>query len=82
MAYIINIHTGKRGSKNFTNTTSTPLSNKEKVRRWIKRNPVGNTNTKVTIKNTINKKTITTTKGSGGYYGKNIISELKRKMEK
>ena len=68
MAYIVNIQTGT--GKNFCRTCSTPLSSKEKVRRWIRKNPLGNTNTKVTIKNTITKRTITTTKAGGYMFGK------------
>lgn len=36
MPYIVNIHTGSRARKTFTNSTSIPLSNKEKV--WEKLN--------------------------------------------
>jgi|TARA_Y100000310_G_C20494540_1_gene720859 hypothetical protein len=68
MAYIINIQTGK--GKNFTRTRSVPLPNKKRVRSWVKRNPVGNINTKITIRNTRTKRTITTTKGWGQYYGR------------
>ena len=79
MGYKVLITTGKRGSKNFTSMGSTPLSNKAKVRAWIKRNPVGNINTKITIKNTLTKKVETMSKGRGYMYGRNLLNELKRR---
>ena len=68
MAYIVNIQTGSRARKSFTRSQSIALSNKAKVRAWIKRNNVGNINTQITIKNTISKKILRITKGSGASY--------------
>jgi|TARA_Y100000310_G_scaffold59038_1_gene54363 hypothetical protein len=81
MAYKVFISTGKRGSKNYTSTGSTPLSNKAKVRAWIKRNPVGNINTKVKITNTVSKKIVTMSKGRGYMYGRNLLNEIKRRQK-
>jgi len=69
MAYIVNIQTGNRSNKNFTRTQSTPLPNKEKVRMWVKRNPVGNIKTKVSIKNTTTGKTKITSKAGASVFG-------------
>ena len=77
MGYIVNIQTGSRGRGNFARVQSTPLPNKERVRAWVKRNPVGNVNTKLTIKNTRTNKTITKTKGRAVFFGRNIIKEMK-----
>jgi len=82
MPYVVNIQTGSRSGKNFTRMQSTPLSNKEKVRAWIKRNPVGNAKTKITIKNLLTKKTLTTTKGRGSFYGRNIVKEIEEHNKK
>ena len=82
MAYIVNIQTGSKAKKNFTRSQSIALSNKEKVRAWIKRNNTGNINTQITIKNTISKKILRTTKGSGAFYGRNIINEIKRRVKR
>ena len=82
MAYIVNIQTGSRTKGNFTKTQSTPLPNKERVRKWIKRNPVGNSNTNITIKNTRTKKTSRMKKGTGYYWGRNILNENNRKGRK
>ena len=79
MGYIVNIQTGTRKKKNFTRVQSTPLANKEKVRAWVKRNPVGNVNTKVTIKNTKTNKIVTKSKGSAMFFGRNIIKEMSKK---
>ena len=82
MAYVVNIQTGsKKPTKrnpygNFTRTQSIPLPNKERVRKWIKRNPVGNANTNITIKNTRTKKTSRMKKGTGYYWGRNILNEM------
>ena len=81
MAYKVFISTGKRGSKNYTSPGSTPLSNKAKVRAWIKRNPVGNINTKVKITNTVSKKIVTMSKGRGYMYGRNLLNEIKRRQK-
>ena len=78
MPYKVFISTGKKGSKNYTSMGSTPLPNKARVRAWIKRNPVGNVNTKVSIKNTVSKKIETMRKGKGYYWGRDIIKEIKR----
>lgn len=64
MAWIIRVEKGR--GKNKSVSQSTPLPNKARVRAWAKRNPMIKSNTKVTIKNTRTKKTITTT-GSGAY---------------
>jgi len=65
--YIVKIQIGK--GKNLTRTHSTPLSSKAKVRRWIKRNPVGNLRTKVVIKDKFKKTNFTTTKAGGSVWG-------------
>jgi len=82
MAYIVNIQTGSKAKKNFTRSQSIALSNKEKVRAWIKRNNTGNINTQITIKNTISKKILRTTKGSGAFYGRNVAKEVEKRIRK
>jgi len=82
MPYKVFISTGKRGSKNYTSMGSTPLPNKARVRAWIKRNPVGNSNTNITIKNTISKKTISMKKEKGYYWGRNILKEMIREKRR
>jgi len=72
MTYIVNIQTGSRSKGNFTRVRSTQLPNKARVRAWIKRNPVGNSNTKISIKNTVSKKIEKMSKGRGYYWGRNI----------
>jgi len=67
MAYIVRIQTGK--GKNRSVSQSTPLQNKQKVRKWVKRNPVGNLSTDVTIRNTRTKKTITRSKAGASIFG-------------
>jgi hypothetical protein len=64
MAWIVRVETGK--GKNKSISQSIPLPNKSRVRAWAKRHPMIKSNTKVTIKNTTTKKTITTT-GTGSY---------------
>ena len=81
MGYIVNIQTGSRSRNNFTRSQSIPLSNKEKVRRWIARNPVGNLRTKVTIRNILTKKTITTTKAGGSIFGSKLKDEIRRRSK-
>ena len=81
MAYKVFISTGKKGSKNYTSMGSTPLPNKARVRAWIKRNPVGNVNTEVSIKNTVSKKIEKMSKGRGYYWGRNLINEIKRRQK-
>lgn len=56
MAYLVRIEIRKGKLK--TVTSSTPLRTKEDVVRWVRRNPVGNSNTKVKVTNTITKKSI------------------------
>jgi hypothetical protein len=67
MAYVVKIETGK--GKKRTVSQSIPLSSKEKVRRWVKRNPVGRNSTEVTIRNTRKKTTKKTTKAGASTYG-------------
>ena len=78
MAYIVTIQSGSKSRRNFARAQSIPLPNKERVRAWIKRNPVGNINTNITIKNTTTKKTLKMKKGTGYYWGRNILNEMKR----
>lgn len=59
MAYKVFISTGKKGTKNYTSMGSTPLKNKQAVVNWVKRNPVGNYKTQVSVENTRTKKIIT-----------------------
>ena len=68
MAYVVRIQTGK--NKNKTVTQSIPLPSKERVRMYVKRNPVGNWRTKVTIRDTRKNKTITKTKAGASIWGK------------
>lgn len=72
MAYIVKIQTGSRAKKNFCSTGSIPLPNKARVRAYIKKNPLGNYKTKITIYNTVTKKTQTMTKGKGTIFGINF----------
>jgi len=81
MAYIVDIQTGSRARKNYTRSCSVPLPNKDRVRNWVKRNPVGNIRTPITIKNTRTNKTIITTKAGGGIFGWNIDKEIKRRLK-
>ena len=67
MAYVVRIQTGK--GKKRSVSQSIPLSNKAKVRKWVSRNPVGNSNTRVLIKNTRTKKTITKSKTGAKIFG-------------
>ena len=88
MTYKVYIQTGSRKPTkrnpygNFSSSGSTPLSNKAKVRAWIKRNGTGNVNTKVRITNNRSKKTVVMTKGVGAFYGRNLSNEIKRRMKK
>ena len=49
MAYKVRIDIGK--GKNRAVSESTQLSNKEDVARWLKHHPLGNSNTKVEVRN-------------------------------
>ena len=79
MAYIVNIQTGSRSKGNFSRSQSIPLPNKTRVRAWIKRNPTGNAKTQISIKNTVSKKIQKMAKGSGYYWGRNLVNEIKRR---
>ena len=61
MAYKVFIATGK--GKNMATMGSIPLPNKMRVERYIRRNPMVKSNTKIQVTNTRTKKTITATKG-------------------
>jgi len=68
MGYIVRIAIGK--GMNRTVTQSIILPNKERVRAYIKRNPVGNINTRITIKDINTNKIYSMVKGRGYYWGK------------
>jgi len=69
MPYVVHIQAGSRNRGKFSRMQSTPLSSKEKVRNWIKRNPLGNYKTEVTIRDLLKNRTVTTTKSGGSLYG-------------
>ncbi len=80
MAWIVRIKVGK--GKEKTVTQSTPLPNKQRVRAWVKRNPVGRADTKVKIINTSTKKTKTLTKLGAGSFGHKINFDTRLKKIK
>lgn len=77
MAYIVRIQTGT--GKNRAVMQSIPLPNKERVRGYVKRNPLGNSKTKVKITNTITKKSKILTKFRASIFGKTVLESLKNK---
>lgn len=79
MGYIVDIQTGSRSRGNFSRSKSILLPNKIRVRNWVKRNPIGNIRTPITIKDTKTNKTIKTTKAGGSIFGWNIDKEIKRR---
>jgi len=68
MAYKVFIRVGK------STMGSTPLKNKASVRAWVRRNPMGNTNTKVRITNLRTKKTLILTKSGASIFGNKIYN--------
>lgn len=60
MAYIIKGSAGK--GKNKATVGSIPLPNKERVRNYLKRSPLGNSNTEFTVRDTRKKKTYSGTR--------------------
>lgn len=68
MAWIVRIESGK--GKNRSVRQSIPLPNKERVRAYVKRNPVGRSDTPVKITNTVTKKTKTFTKSGASLFGR------------
>jgi hypothetical protein len=57
MAYIVKVVTGK--GKNKSTFQSIPLPNKERVKRYIRRQPAIKSNTNIKVTNTRTKKTKT-----------------------
>ncbi len=57
MAYKVCISTGK--GKNLSRACSTPLPNKKRVVGWVKRTPIGNNSTQVSVENTRTGKVLT-----------------------
>jgi len=82
MAYLVRIKTGSKGRGNFTSVGSIPLSNKARVRAYVKRSPVGRGDTKVQIINTRTGKTKTMTKSGAGLYGRNLEREFMKAISK
>lgn len=70
MAYKIFVEVGK--GKNKSTAGSTPLPNKSRVEKWIKRSPFIKSNTKIKVENTSTGKT---TIGTQGRFYKNPITK-------
>jgi hypothetical protein len=75
MPYIVKISVGK--GKERAVTQSIPLPTKERVRRYVKRNPLGNYRTKVIIINTSKRKRYLMTKGEASRFGINMKKVFK-----
>lgn len=82
MAYIVKIQTGSRAKGNLTSSGSIPLPNKERVRAFVKRSPVGRGDTKVQIMDTRTGKIKTMTKSSASLFGRNLEKEFNTSISK